>query len=70
MPSTLLGMMTPKLLSLCAMARRLRVTQKWLREEAESGKIPHLKADNRFLFDPETVEKLLLQRAREGGGAK
>ena len=47
------------------MARRLRVTAKWLREEAEAGRIPHLKAGPRLLFDPETVEQVLLERARK-----
>lgn len=47
------------------MARRLRVTAKWLREEAEAGRIPHLKAGPRLLFDPETVERVLLERARQ-----
>ncbi len=55
---------TPKLLPVGPMARYLRVPVKWLREEAEAGRIPHLKADKVFLFDPETVEKILLERAR------
>lgn len=45
-------------------ARILRVPVKWLRQEAEAGKIPHLKADKVFLFDPEAVEAVLLERAR------
>ena len=47
------------------MARRLRVTMKWLRAEAEEGRIPHLRAGRILLFDPETVERLLLKRAQE-----
>lgn len=54
------------LLPLGPMARRLRVTQAWLRDEAEAGRIPHLKAGQRLLFDPETVERVLLERARQG----
>jgi len=46
------------------MARRLRVPVKWLRSEAEAGRIPHLKADRVLLFDPETVEQLLIERAK------
>jgi len=42
------------------------VPVKWLREEAEAGRIPHLKADKVFLFDPATVEAVLLERARQG----
>jgi hypothetical protein len=46
------------------MARRLRVTTRWLRGEALAGRVPHLQAENRFLFDPECVEAALLERAR------
>lgn len=55
----------PKLVPLGAMAARLRVPQKWLRGEAEAGRVPHLKAGQRLLFDPETVERVLLERARQ-----
>ena len=54
----------PLLLPLSAMARRLRVPPKWLRTEAEAGRLPHLAAGGAILFDPETVERLLLERAR------
>jgi len=56
-----------KLLPLFVMARRLHVTKKWLRAEAEAGRIPHLKADQQFLFNPEIVEPLLIKRASGGG---
>ena len=49
------------------MARRLRVTAKWLKAEADAGRVPCLKADNTYLFDPETVELVLLERARKAG---
>jgi hypothetical protein len=49
------------------MARRLRVPVKWLREEAAAGRVPHLRADKALLFDPDAVERVLLERAgREG----
>ena len=57
----------PKLLPLAAMARRLRVRPDWLRAEADAGNIPALKAGDRYLFDPEAVERALLKRARESG---
>jgi len=57
----------PKLIPLFAMAQRLYVPAKWLRQEAEAGKIPHLKAGNKILFNPHIVEKILLQRATKGG---
>ena len=57
----------PELLPLGTMAARARVTQRWLRTEAEAGRIPCLNADNRLLFHAETVERLLLDRARRQG---
>jgi hypothetical protein len=56
-----------KLLPLCAMARRLYVSNKWLRSEAEAGRIPHLKAGKAILFNPDVVEQLLIERASKGG---
>lgn len=58
-------------LHLSAMARRLRVPAKWLRAEAEAGRIPHLQAGNALLFDPQTVERIVIARLRgldESGG--
>lgn len=52
-----------KLLPLPHAARRLRVPAKWLREEAEAGRIPHLKAGGRLMLHLPTVEKVLLRRA-------
>ena len=46
------------------MARRLRVPVRWLRNEAEAGRIPHVQAERVLLFDPATVEQVLLDRAR------
>jgi hypothetical protein len=56
-----------KLLPLGPMARRLRLPAKWLRQEAEAGRIPHLKACKVLLFDPEVVERVLLERAQREG---
>ena len=56
-----------KLLPLCAMARRMYVSNKWLRGEAEAGRIPHLKAGKTLLFNPDVVEPLLVERASKGG---
>lgn len=47
------------------LARRLRVRAAWLRSEADAGRLPHVKAGDRYLFDPELVERLLLERARQ-----
>jgi len=58
------------LLSLARMARRLGVTQQWLHGQADSGKIPCLKAGTRYLFNPVAVQKTLAAtaaRTRQGG---
>jgi hypothetical protein len=47
------------------MARRLRVPVSWLRAEAAAGRLPCVQAGDRFLFDGELVERLLLERARQ-----
>ena len=44
-----------ELLPLRRMAARLGVPSKWLREQAEIGAVPSLKAGNRFLFVPSVV---------------
>ena len=46
-----------------AMARRLRVPARWLRREAEAGRLPHLRAGAQFLFNAEAVENMLADRA-------
>jgi hypothetical protein len=51
------------LLALPAMARRLRVTQTWLRHEARAGRIPALDAGGRLLFNCVAVERVLADRA-------
>ena len=60
----------PRLLPLGPMARRLRVPARWLRAEADAGRVPCLKAENAILFDADEVERVLLQRARQGGGGR
>jgi len=58
------------LLPLSRMSRRLGVTQQWLRAEADAGKIPCLKAGNRYLFNPMAVQEALASKAartRQGG---
>jgi len=52
------------------MARLLRVPVRWLRMEAEAGRVPHIRADRAFLFDPDAVERVLLERAQESKGGK
>ena len=54
-----------KLLPLALMARRLRVSVRWLREEAEAGRVPALSAERQMLFNPDAVEHALSERAAQ-----
>jgi len=63
-------MAEPALLPANQMARRLRVTLRWLRAEAEAGRIPCLHAEKQLLFDSDTVEQVLLERARDAENYK
>jgi len=54
-----------QLLPIGPMARFLRVPSKWLRGEAENGRVPCLRAGKSFLFNPEAVEAALVERARQ-----
>jgi DNA-binding transcriptional MerR regulator len=45
------------------MARRLGVTQRWLREQSDTGAIPCIRAEGRYLYAADSVERLLTQRA-------
>jgi len=58
-----------ELLSLPRMARRLGVTQDWLRAEADAGRVPCLVAGRRYLFTPVAVqEALAVQAAKQNAG--
>jgi len=60
------GMNDNELLQAGPMARRMRVPVRWLKAEAEKGNIPCLNAGGVFLFHPEVVERILLERAGKG----
>ena len=51
------------LLPLRRMAARLGVPSKWLREQAESGKVPGLQAGNRWLFVPDVAAPIVAEMA-------
>lgn len=55
----------PELLTDSQMARILRVSLRWLRAEAEAGRIPAVKAERRFLFNRTAVERTLTDRAAQ-----
>jgi excisionase family DNA binding protein len=52
-----------RLLTIGQMARRLGVPVKWLRAEAEAGRIPCLRAGERLLFVADVVVATLVERA-------
>jgi len=58
-------MTEPTLLPANRTARFFRVPLAWLKAEAEAGRIPCLRADKAILFDPEAVEAVLVERARQ-----
>jgi hypothetical protein len=58
--------MSDRLMSLYRLALHLRLPREWLRAEAESGRIPCLRAGRRLLFSPEAVERVLAERAASG----
>jgi hypothetical protein len=45
-------------------ATRIGVSAAWLRAEAEAGRIPHLRAGRRMLFDVDAVVRTLRERAQ------
>jgi hypothetical protein len=53
-----------ELLSLSRLARRLGVTQAWLRDQADCGRVPCLKAGKRYLFNVDAVQATLVKRAK------
>lgn len=57
-----------RMLPLGAMARVLHVPAKWLRTEAEAGRIPALRAGSRLVFRPDVVVPLVAERAAGGAG--
>jgi hypothetical protein len=53
----------PTLLQDSYLARELKVPVKWLRSEADAGRLPHVKAGKRYLFNSDAVRAVLLERA-------
>ncbi len=54
-----------ELLTLPRMARRLGVSQQWLRTEADAGRVPCLKAGKRYLFNAAAVAETLAAQAAD-----
>ena len=49
-------------------SRSLGLPVAWLREEADAGRIPCLRAGERYLFDLDLLRELILDRVRRGDG--
>jgi hypothetical protein len=58
------------LLPLRRVARQVGVPAKWLREQAELGKVPGLRAGNRWLFLPDAVAEAIEQMAKASSPQK
>ena len=58
---------SPELVNLPTLAQRLRLSKAWLKAEVESGRLPHLKAGRRLLFNVDAVRRHLLARAAGEG---
>jgi len=54
--------------NLVVLSRTLRLPLRWLKAEAEAGRIPSLKAEDVLLFDVDAVQKVLSQRAAQQPG--
>jgi hypothetical protein len=57
-----------ELLSLKCLSHKLRISQKWLREECSEKRLPHLDAGGRLLFSFLAVKQRLLERAAGSWG--
>jgi len=53
--------------SLRRVAAHLGVPISWLKDEAEAGRVPHLKTGRRLLLNVEEVERVLKERAQREG---
>jgi len=53
------------------LSRRLGLPEAWLKNEAEAGRIPSLRASRRLMFNADEVERILTERTKiDEGGSK
>ena len=52
-----------RVVTLNELSRRLHVPAGWLRQEAQEGRLPHLRAASGLLFNLAAVERVLAERA-------
>lgn len=55
----------PKFISVEVAARQLGLPCAWLKNEAQNGRVPTIRAGRRLLVDPVEVERVLLERAQK-----
>jgi hypothetical protein len=55
-----------QLVRLSGLSRRLGLSIRWLKQEADARRIPCLSAEGVLLFDPDAVERVLVERAGRG----
>jgi hypothetical protein len=55
--------MNETVLTLAGLSINLRLSEHWLRGEAEAGRIPCLKVGRKLLFNQRAVESALAERA-------
>jgi hypothetical protein len=55
-----------EVLNLHQLAERLGLSVDWLREQADAGRLPCLRAANRILFNPIAVTQALAEMASAG----
>jgi len=54
--------------TLAQASRALGLPADWLREEADAGRIPCLRAGERYLFDLDLLREIVMERTRRGDG--
>lgn len=64
MPVDTGGMDTKTFIPLHALSRRLGLPAAWIKAEAKAGRIPSLRAGRQLMFNPDAVERILIERAK------
>jgi len=56
-----------KLTTVAELSAELRVPIRWIKAEAEAGRLPHLKVGRRFFFNIDAIRAALAERAANPG---
>ena len=70
MPIYATGMERKLFIPLHALSRRLGLPAAWIKAEAQAGRIPFLRTNRRLMFNPEAVERVLIERTKAGEEAE